>query len=290
MNFNIEKMTKVLIKTTFLICCALSVVLCVRLYSMTSVSRISFDVINQDPLFLQKNKILYFDDFADSRLSKYREILQRHNLNKIGDIDEKVLLIVNLINNINFTAIGQKKYIYPKDRYLKDLFIYNDRAYCLDSSRLLSILLSSMSIYSRNWHFCNQNNKGFHTFIEYYNPEEKRWIIIGSYYGIQYKKDKQLLSVTDMLKLRQEVNSVKGLIVEHNIARADFVDLDTIADYWSNKNNLLLCRANDFIKRHDPEVRYGFFGKLPFFNRLPDGVKKVFRIFGRNNSLYKIVD
>lgn len=145
------------------------------------------------------------------------------------------------------------------------------------------LLLSSYGIYTRHWHVSDQNSQGYHEFIGYYNPEKHKWIIVGPYSGIQYKKDGELLSVLEIIKAITEGNKINEIITM----------LDTrlyfdkkIENIWRKK--LILGRVCDYISCNDPENRYGFLGKWAFFNKLPLKIKKLARIFGRNNSMYEV--
>ena len=66
---------------------------------MTSVRPISMDILYNDPDFLSKNKILYFDDFNNQELSKYKNYLDDKGIYKIMDLNKKVIYIANLINS-----------------------------------------------------------------------------------------------------------------------------------------------------------------------------------------------
>lgn len=249
---------------------------------MTAVRPISLAKVDQSPKILSGNKILYFDDFSDEELRKYREFLNSYHINKVNEINEKVLFVTGLINNLH------RKHYYQGDvavsEYPEYVIIKGSNAYCQSSSLLLTLMLSSISVYSRHWHASYQDNRGYHQFIEYYNPQRHKWIIVDPFYGVQYEKNGELLSTGEVGKLILEGADAKGLIKVLGIK--SYYDPHSIEGVWANK--LILARANDYIKYELPETKYGIFGKLSFFDRLPAKVKKFFRIFGRNNSMHEV--
>lgn len=252
----------------------------VRIYNMTRVQCLSVDKINQPPYILSEDKTLYFDDFSDKELIKYREFLEKYGINNIKNFNKKVIFITNLINNIHNTKKDTALAEYPKY-----VFIDGNGAYCQRSSILLSLMLSSISIYSRHWHASYQNNKGYHQFIEYYNPKRRKWIIVDAFYGVQYEKDGKSLSVEEVARAILDGNNIEDLIKVLDIDRL-YYNAKEVESIWSNK--LILARANDLIKYGKGDAKYGIWHSFPMFNRLPRKVKKLFRIFGRNNAMYEV--
>lgn len=265
-----------IIKVVILIVSVLVISLSAKVYSMVKITKISFDTLDQSPEVLKNNKILYFDNFNDPRLEKYRDFLKTQGILNIKDTNNKVLAVVDLVNRIHNSNPKESIKEYPDF-----MIIPGNNSYCQRSSKLLSILLSSMSIYSRHWHSAYQNYVGYHQFIEYYNETKKKWIIIGPYYGVQFESDGNLLSAKDMILKGGDTDKYGKFL---NIARFDR-NQGELKSAWSNK--LILAKVNDYLNYDNPEIKYGFWGKITILNRLPENKKKIFRVFGRNNAPYE---
>ena len=269
-----------IIKISFLIVIIFVGLIGFKYYQMSIIHKLDPEKIDKPPQFLAKHKMVYFDNFSDSELIKYRDFLKLQNIDKIGNLNEKVIAMTNLINiahSIQSTS--------PEKDCPEFIIIKGNKSYCQRSSILLSKMLSSLGVYSRHWHASYQNGMGFHQFIEYYNPDLSKWIIIDPYYGIQYAKVNELLSVTEVGSTLLKGNKIENLVKKLAIAKFSY-SIEEIRRIWQQK--MVLGRIADYTKQHKGAIRYGFLANIKSFNRLPEKVKKIFRIVGRDNSMYEI--
>lgn len=273
-------MKKIFIISTAFIIIVLIILLIFSYYNHIAIKPISFDQINREPEILIKENIFYFDNFDNEELVKYIKYLNENNFTNISNLNDKVIAIANLINNIHNLYLENSAK--AENQFPDFLIIKSNGSYCQQSSILLALMLSSIDIYSRQIHLSDQNNIGYHQFIEYYNYELNKWIVVDTFYGVQYEKNHNLLSLGELINEIIKGDKIKNL-EKHNLYGSYPVQDEK---NWQNK--VLISRANDYTIIKNPEINYGFFGKFSFIDKLPENIRRIFRIFGRNNSMYEI--
>lgn len=243
-------------------------------YSMTHMGVIDQATLSLSPETLSEKRIIFFDKENNPNLKKYKDYLEKVGVTKIKDVDKQVLAIARLIDYFH------NEYALKHHRLssVPEYFIIKDNgAYCQQSALLLSKCLSSIGIYSMQWHLWDDKTKTSpHQFLSYYNPSLKKWIIIDIYLGAQYAYNERLLSVPELTYLNQfkqiPINSMAKPFIKDSFGQ--------LTEAWDYKV-LHVSRASDVENLEDPVVKFGVFGYFPWINTSPVYVKKVFRFFGR---------
>ncbi len=113
----------------------------------------------------------------DKNIAKLAKALNQTLLTK-----NQPLALTMAPDNVFTSTVTPFFYRYSHDRNIRD-------SYCQKSSLSLDDLLGLFNVPARQIHW-QKNCTGFHQFLEYWHPKERKWKILDPYYGITYVDSK----------------------------------------------------------------------------------------------------
>jgi hypothetical protein len=133
--------------------------------------------------------------------------------------------------------------IYPElhhlIQYLNLPVEISQRSYCTRSSYSVAECLFAFGIGSHQIHF-SESGTGFHQFLEYWNPYDKKWYIIDPSLGIEYRDlNGNLLGYDEIIEMRNNIPF-----------NEEFVQLIDIGRHYFKWNSIRKGWNTDIIRRY----------------------------------------